>query len=139
MKTIDQKLTIVRTVAAAAEISADDLRALIHGCGGSPRRAKRVLRQDPALAKLLAEQYRTAIEAGEHHVHAVKACSEQFRAMFGIAAESADAESADADEADAEEADATAEAITPVRTRRRTKPVAEAAAALAALAQPALL
>ena len=149
MKTIAEKLTIVRTAKAAAGWTDDALRHLIHGTGGSPRRAKRLLNSDPALATMLAEQYRIAVEEGHAHVSAVKLCAEQYRAVFPSATEAPEGgEGDDESDVDAEEAEATAQAIAaveaaaPVRRRRvKVKPLAEAAAALAALAdaQPALL
>lgn len=99
MQTIATKLAAVRKHAAGW--NDHDLRCLIHGVGGSPRRARRVLKADAALAKMLAEQYATAIESGTHHVHAVKACNESFLAMFAPSTET-DTEAAEGGEGEDE-------------------------------------
>lgn len=149
MQTIATKLTAVRSIPAAQGWSDNELRSLIHGTGGSPRRAKRLLRADPALAKLLAEQYAAAIESGTHHIHAVKACAEQFAEMFGRPAPSDDdtdgddTEAGEAGEGDADEQPAAEPvAAAPAKTVKRVRKAKADAAALKALAdepQAALL
>jgi hypothetical protein len=64
MKTIEQKLASIKTAAAAAGVSLDQARHLIHAVGGSPRRARRLLQTDIGLATLLAGQFKVAIDSG---------------------------------------------------------------------------
>lgn len=90
MQTIAHKLTVVSKSPAAAGWSENELRALIHGTGGSPRRAKRLLKADPEQAKTLADAFAADIAAGTAFVNAVKAAAERFAA---IAAEESEEES----------------------------------------------
>lgn len=149
MQTIATKLAAVKSIAAAEGWADNELRALIHGCGGSPRRAKRILRADQAVAKVLSESYANAIAEGMHHVHAVAACNQQFAEMFPRAAEPSDEEApqgwavADTsveDEAEAQFAAADAwangddKSITPSKPlRRASKPAVLTEQGIAAL------
>lgn len=153
MQTIAIKLSAVRSIAAAAGRADNELRSLIHGCGGSPRRAKRMLRSSPEVAKMLAEAYAAALLEGTHHVHAVKACNAMYLTL--VPATKADAEPSDDGEGDPDEhseeaaaadawanGDKTITPAAPVRRRRMAAPMTAAkadASALKALLQPELI
>lgn len=114
MQTITTKLSAVRPF--AADWSDNDIRALIHGTGGSPRRAKRLLKSDPQGALKLAKAFAKDIKAGTAFVTAVKAAAERFAESYApqhveeddAAAEGEDEQGAEDDELLAKLAAATA-------------------------------
>jgi hypothetical protein len=138
MQLIATKLSAVRP--AAEGWTDNELRSLIHGCGGSPRRAKRALRSELeveglSLAGFLQSQFDADIAAGTHFIHATRNANQRWAALFPSteAPEGGEGE----DDADPEGAEVVAElpAAEPAPKRRRVKakPLAEAAD------QPALL
>lgn len=84
MKTIATKIAALRPFAAG--IADDALRHIIHGVGGSPRRAKRLLRSDPNSALGLGEDYVADITAGVPHVTAVRNGAMRFESLAAQAA-----------------------------------------------------
>lgn len=83
MQTITAKLARVIS-AAPAGWTKDDCRHLIHGTGGSPRRARRLLKTNPMLAATLRDAYIAAIDNGKAHTQAVLACSEMYLHCSGL-------------------------------------------------------
>lgn len=136
MQTIATKLAAVKSSPAAAGWSDNELRSLIHGCGGSPRRAKRMLRNSPDVAKMLAEGYAAAIAEGTHHIHAVKACNSMFLALMGATGTAPAAD--ETDETD-EEADEPAPAPVVKAKGKPAKAAKPGVAGLKALAEQAAL
>jgi hypothetical protein len=136
MQTIQQKLAKVLPTARAAGFTEDEARHLIHATGGSPRRAKRLMRTDPDTARAMAQAFREGLEAGEPFASLLQ----QARAAWPSLTEPTEApEGGEGDDAAEPEAAAPApaapapEPAAPVRRRRRSPPPAAAAAALAAL------
>lgn len=82
---IASKLAKVRR-AAPAGWTDDQLRHLIHGTGGSPRRAIRLLKADTEIAAAFRDQYAAEIDANVHHVTAVRNAAARYLAMFPPAA-----------------------------------------------------
>src|SRR5690242_16068550 len=74
MQDIATKIARVRPVAKAAGLTADQMRHLIHGTGGSPRRAKRAIKA--GIAEQLIETYQAALEDEGSHAGAVIKCNE---------------------------------------------------------------
>lgn len=112
MQTIDTKLAKIR--GAAPEGWTDDaLRHLIHGTGGSPRRAKRLLARADGSAELFAGKYRDAVAAGLPHSACVMAGNKLWAETYGGPVES------DGDDDDSEGGTPDADAV----------PAAQAAAA----------
>ncbi len=64
MKTIATKVAAIAAAATAAGIPAKLHNHLIHATGGSPRRAKRLLKADPAKAIAMAKAFQAAVESG---------------------------------------------------------------------------
>lgn len=91
----------------------DDVRHLIHGVGGSPRRAKRLLKNPGddghAVAIELRDAFAKDATSGVPYVTALKAANERYAAKFGAAAEEHD-----------EEPEAQPEPVKPVRRSRRS-------------------
>jgi hypothetical protein len=131
MQTIEAKLAKVLPAAHAAGFTEAEARHLIHATGGSPRRAKRILRNDPAMARAMATAFREGLEAGVPFASLLQ----QARAAWPSLTEPTEApEGGEGDDAAEPEAAAPApEPAAPVRRRRRSTPPAAAAAALAAL------
>jgi hypothetical protein len=82
MQTIADKSLAIRAVAHAAGIKGDAIRHLIHGCGGSPRRAKRAIKA--GVAELLAETYKAALDSGLSHTQAVIRCNEVAAPLLAV-------------------------------------------------------
>jgi len=116
MQDIASKFAKVRPHAPESWSDAD-VRHLIHGVGGSPRRAKRLLKLDLDTAIELRDAYAKDFESGVHHTKAVIAAAHRYAAAFVNDTESE--EPAD-EEPEAEP--------TPARTRR---PIGELIAAVA--------
>lgn len=135
MQTITTKLAAVKSCAAAAGWADNELRSLIHGVGGSPRRAKRVLKANPTLAKSLADAYAAAIKAGTPHITAVKAAAQQFAKLVPSTEAPEGGEGGDDDAADAAPAPAKAKPTKPAKVVKAnaTKPAKKGATELAAL------
>jgi len=73
MQDIATKIARVRPVAVAAGLSVDQMRHLIHGTGGSPRRAKRAIKA--GFAEVLADAYEAALQDEGSHAKAVAKCN----------------------------------------------------------------
>lgn len=138
MKTIAVKLSAVKSAAAATGWESNDLRALIHGCGGSPKRAIRLLKHSPGVARMLAEAYAAALAEGMHHVHAVKACNEMFLSIVPKTATTPEAPEGGEGEAEAEPVELIAEQAElplapakPAKGKAKGKSLADLAALIA--------
>ena len=106
MQDITTKLSRVTAVAKAAGLTNDQTRHLIHGTGGSPRRAKRAIRL--GIHDQLIAAYTAALSETGAHATAVIACNRLWAELVPSAPaadEPADTDGADADEA-GDEADA---------------------------------
>ncbi|CAB4158742.1 hypothetical protein UFOVP707_22 [uncultured Caudovirales phage] len=82
MQTIADKTARIIRAAKAAGLTADQARHLIHATGGSPRRARRILRQDPALATMLADTFKAAVTEGTPFVTAVRQANAAYLASM---------------------------------------------------------
>ncbi|MBI5270678.1 MAG: hypothetical protein HY856_13485 [Burkholderiales bacterium] len=93
MQEITAKVARVRP--AARGMNEQDIRHLIHGTGGSPRRAKRAIKL--GIAPMLADAYKAALDDGLAHVQAVARCNELWADLVPAnePAEPADAEPSD--------------------------------------------
>jgi hypothetical protein len=89
MQTIATKLTAVRPFAAG--FTDNELRSLIHGTGGSPRRAKRLLKTSLVAAKELATKFADDIREGTPFVTAVQAANARYAEIIGAGTEDDDA------------------------------------------------
>lgn len=119
MQDIATKLSRVAAVAKAAGLTTDQTRHLIHGTGGSPRRAKRAIRL--GIHEQLIDAYTAALaETGAHNT-AVIACNKLW-------ADLVPSTPADADEADEEAGEPAAAAPAAPAAKRSRKPVAQAIA-----------
>lgn len=74
MQTIETKLAKIAAVAKAAGLTADQQRHLIHGTGGSPRRAKRAIRL--GIHEQLIDAYNAALADNGSHAQATNACNQ---------------------------------------------------------------
>lgn len=146
MQTIEAKLAKIAAALTAAGLTRDQGRHLIHGTGGSPRRAKRAIRM--GIAPMLIEAYDAALNETGAHAKAVIACNAMWNDLVPRAAGTeSDDDTPEAPEGgegeDSAEAAATAataaivKAATtppaPRRTRRSAKPEAKSADELKAL------
>lgn len=82
MKTIEQKLASIKSTAAAVGFDLDLARHLIHATGGSPRRARRLLRSDIALATSLATGFRDAVTSGTPFRSALATAQAEWATLF---------------------------------------------------------
>lgn len=114
MQTIETKLARIAAVAKAAGLTTDQQRHLIHGTGGSPRRAKRAIRL--GIHEQLIAAYTAALATEGSHAIATNACNKLWAEL--VPSTPAD-ENDDADEA------AEAPAAQPAKAKRAAKPVAE--------------
>lgn len=89
MQTIESKLSRVLPIATAAGLSADQARHLIHGTGGSPRRAKRAIRL--GIHGQLIEAYEAALEETGAHASALSACNGLWADLVPTESEEPDA------------------------------------------------
>lgn len=139
MQTIAAKLS--RLSPAAKALTLQQRRHLIHGCGGSPRRANKALRH--GFAELLADAYAAALEAGAAHVKAVQQCDALWLDLVPRQADAEPADESGADEADDEASEPAAATAKPRAPRFMGKrpslmpTAAETAAILASVSQPA--
>lgn len=98
MQAISHKLSRVMS-AAPADWSRDDVRHLIHGVGGSPRRARRLLKADDGLAQALElrDAYIADIGNGVPHTNAVANANGRWQERFVTESDAADAQDGDDD------------------------------------------
>lgn len=135
MLTIEAKLAKVLPTAIAAGFTESETRHLIHGTGGSPRRAKRLLKTDIETARAMAQAFREGIEAGIPFRTLLAQAQAAWPALGGSATEAPEGGEGE-EEGDPEGAAVVAE-LPPAPTKRtrrgKAKPVAAAAAELALL------
>lgn len=115
MQDIATKVARVSAVAKAAGLTVDATRHLIHGVGGSPRRAKRAIRY--GVHQQFIDTYTGALHDGDAHVQAVAKCSTLWLATFPSTGAEPSEDDDDASDA-AETAIAKAATPAPRRTRR---------------------
>jgi hypothetical protein len=77
MQTLTQKLSRITTKPAGW--TQQDLRHLIHGCGGSPRRANKAIRLD--FAETLRDAYKAALGDGSAHATATQQCDDLWATL----------------------------------------------------------
>lgn len=116
IRPITLKLARVRAMAQAAGLDDAQTKALIFGCGGSPRRAKRALRY--GLADFFASLYAAAYDETGYHSTARAMCNREWRAVMDGEFDPADtdcqAEGADDADTDADDAPSDAEPSTAI-------------------------
>lgn len=82
MQTIESKLARIAAVIAAAGLTSDQGRHLIHGCGGSPRRARRAIRM--GVHQQLLDTYGAALLDAGSHVTATHQCNALSIELLGL-------------------------------------------------------
>lgn len=125
MQTITEKLARVHVIDGYTKA---DYRHLIHGCGGSPRRANKAAKH--GLADMLRDCYVMALAEGDAHATATRKCNDLWLSLVPKAddAEGAEAQAAlDADRV----ADLTAKAGAYAATKANPLPADALAAAVA--------
>lgn len=83
MKTIAVKFSAARKQIPVTALSDALLKSMIHGVGGSPRRAVRSFKTSPAFALDCAERYDVAIKDGTPHITAVQAGNRHWSMFLG--------------------------------------------------------
>ena len=121
MQDIATKLSRVATAIKAAGLTHDQARHLIHGTGGSPRRAKRAIRL--GIHDQLIAAYSAALLDGGSHATATAACNKLWAELVpsAPAADPDDTDTPDGDDAGDDADDAVAAAAAkpaPKRIRR---------------------
>lgn len=123
MQDITTKLARIAAVTKAAGLSADQARHLIHGTGGSPRRAKRAILL--GIHTALIDAYGAVLAESGAHATAVVACNKLWADLVPSPAADADDEAQDAAAAhitligDEGHAEAQAQAIQAIKRVRR--------------------
>lgn len=135
MQEIATKLARIATVAKAAGLTADQQRHLIHGTGGSPRRAKRAIRL--GIHEQLIAAYAAALADEGSHVLATAACNKLWAELVPSAPVDDEAEDDGAAEPAAEQiaVAAVAKASSASRKARRAAASATKPASVADLKQ----
>lgn len=128
MQTIDAKLSRIAAVIKAAGLTADQARHLIHGTGGSPRRARRAIRL--GIHMQLIDAYAAALAEGGSHTQAVIRCNALYLELVPSAPAAGPNDETDGDDGAAEEA---AAAVTKAAAKPSKRTVAAAIASQAGL------
>lgn len=122
---IATKLSRISSALKAAGWTEKQGRHLIHGTGGSPRRARRLLKDNIELAVALRDAYAKGIADGVPHSKLMPLCNELYRREMARIAPADDADSDDAgSDAPADDTDVEPEEMSTDELARELAPLA---------------